>query len=235
MDHRLVVVENLLSCSLSDLHDVVTDRTVTAASTSLDALQESFFSSATVLSTVADLSKVFRSLKPGSECTVISMEQPEMNLVLAGFIDTKSLGNNRFVCKKPGFSAAPVKITSKKVWTTLANDFNDSKYEMENDDDLLMGDVPVLSKPVDCAPESNGKKRACKNCSCGLKEMEEANGGEAVTLPNASACGNCSKGDAFRCGSCPYLGTPVFEPGEKPPIKVMADGSKVLLDFSNDI
>ncbi|AFN82515.1 putative Zn-ribbon-containing protein [Encephalitozoon romaleae SJ-2008] len=50
------------------------------------------------------------------------------------------------------------------------------------------------------------KTRACKDCTCGLKEKQE--------IKIRSACGNCHKGDAFRCSGCPSLGLPPYEAGE---------------------
>ncbi|CAN0483017.1 unnamed protein product [Ectocarpus sp. 12 AP-2014] len=81
------------------------------------------------------------------------------------------------------------------------------------------------------------KRRACKDCSCGRAEMEmnggvsNTNGGATGPLPVVSvgdvddaltsACGNCSKGDAFRCGGCPFLGKPAFEKGQEKTIMLL--------------
>lgn len=189
------------------------------------------------------IEKLFTLMTPGASLSIYgqtkeSMETLNTSLLLNGFVDAVT-SDSTITCKKPGFKqdamALPQKSkTAKDVWKLAANDFNDDA-EVVDDDDLLGEEIKKpATKAEDCGPET--KKRACKNCVCGLKEIQEAESkGEPVTIqPDASACGGCAKGDAFRCATCPYLGLPKFESGTKPEIKVKADGSKVLLDTGSD-
>lgn len=86
------------------------------------------------------------------------------------------------------------------------------------DESSLLEDVP--------APQGKGKSdcsskpKACANCSCGRKELEDKLGAEEAKkqLENGkarSSCGSCYLGDAFRCDGCPYRGLPAFKPGSK--------------------
>ncbi|KAM0755745.1 DUF689-domain-containing protein [Meredithblackwellia eburnea MCA 4105] len=104
------------------------------------------------------------------------------------------------------------------------------------DESTLLTDAdlerPTLVKRPDC--DVKRTRKACKNCSCGLRELllqEEddlaaagfgksqqaaaPSGVKGIGAAVTSSCGNCYLGDAFRCGSCPFLGMPAFEPGQK--------------------
>lgn len=139
------------------------------------------------------------------------------------------------------------------------------------DESTLLTDAdlerPTLVKREDC--DVKRTRKACKNCTCGLREilLDEKEPDDLVqagfeAAPNVTAqssstkgarkmksgvtssCGNCYLGDAFRCGSCPYLGQstcssfdshvlsltlyrsigmPAFEPGQKVQVSGMDD------------
>jgi len=98
-------------------------------------------------------------------------------------------------------------------WTL--DDMEDDTVELVDEDELLDQEDLVKVDPSSlrvCG--TTGKRKACKDCSCGLKE-ELSDGKEPTTKSVNSSCGSCYLGDAFRCGSCPYLGMPAFKPGQK--------------------
>lgn len=105
----------------------------------------------------------------------------------------------------------PVPDSVAAVWKlddTVDDDIIDAD-QLLDEDDLKKPDPSSLKV---CG--TTGKRKACKNCSCGLAEELEKESAPVESTPKSS-CGNCYLGDAFRCASCPYLGMPAFKPGEK--------------------
>ncbi|XP_074067348.1 anamorsin [Macrotis lagotis] len=121
--------------------------------------------------------------------------------------------------KKSSISEKPtVDPHAAKLWTLSANDMDDDDMDLIDSDELL--DPEDLKKPDPSSLRAScgegAKRRACKNCTCGLaEELEQEKLKEQKRSQPKSACGNCYLGDAFRCASCPYLGMPAFKPGEK--------------------
>jgi SAM-dependent methyltransferase len=170
------------------------------------------------------LGHIVKLVKPkGYLHIAVNNESSKSNLVLSGFVNVQ-VRDDGVTAEKPNYevgSSAKLSFAKKPqkasaaVWKLDADD----DEEQINADDLL--DEEDMAKPT---PESlkvcatTGKRKACKDCSCGLAEelAAEKTGQNGVDTSNAkSSCGSCYLGDAFRCATCPYLGMPAFKPGEK--------------------
>ncbi len=153
--------------------------------------------------------------------------------------------NTNIIAKK---STTKNSVKNKNNAITINLDLDDD--DLINEDDLLndeegMGLVnapPVMEarpKEDDC-----GGRKPCDNCTCGRAEAEAqmmmtvdennpqnnegggGGGGERKIIKDMkSSCGNCSKGDAFRCAGCPFLGKPAFKEGEE----------HLVLDLTDDL
>ena len=91
-----------------------------------------------------------------------------------------------------------------------------------NEDDLLNDTTNGLNAPAAVDTSNRTKddcdgRKPCDDCTCGRAEQENSNNTEErkIVKDFKSNCGNCAKGDAFRCAGCPYLGKPAFKEGEQ--------------------
>lgn len=91
-------------------------------------------------------------------------------------------------------ATAPTTAPKGNVWTLGGDDLADDGLDLVDEDALLDHEeekVVVEAPPADCGTAAQGTKRkACKNCSCGLAELEES--GNADKAPPVSACGSVS-------------------------------------------
>ncbi|CAL4144771.1 unnamed protein product [Meganyctiphanes norvegica] len=195
----------------------------------------------TFQASISLLGEVLRILKPGGELIVrtIDPNTSQSNLRLAGFTSLSepkpanltdeekkdvTVSVSELRCSKPNFevgssmklSFAKAAASTKNTWNV---DLNDDDVDLADPDDLLTAEDLTRPDPVSlkvCG--TTGQRKACKSCVCGLKEELEGEETEQIKANQKdfkSACGSCFLGDAFRCGSCPYLGMPAFKPGEK--------------------
>lgn len=196
----------------------------------------------TYLCPVDTLGEALSVLKPSGRLTTRTVDAAatQSNLKLAGFTSVSDPKNanltdeqkkdltvpvHEVTCNKPSFEVgSSVKLSFAK--TPAAQSSNgtwnidlDDDLELENPDDLLTKEDLTRPDPSTlkvCG--TTGQRKACKNCSCGLKEELESEDKQKVEENRKnfkSSCGSCYLGDAFRCASCPYLGMPAFKPGEK--------------------
>ncbi|EOB15429.1 Anamorsin [Nosema bombycis CQ1] len=71
-----------------------------------------------------------------------------------------------------------------------------------NEDDLLTEEDKEKKIVI---KDKDKPRRSCANCTCGRSEKK---------IVKKSSCGNCYKGDLFRCQGCPSYGLPAYEPGD---------------------
>ncbi|ROW09991.1 hypothetical protein VPNG_06529 [Cytospora leucostoma] len=123
----------------------------------------------------------------------------------------------------------------------FGDDLDDDDDDELIDEDELMTEADMnrpVQMPPECKPQAGKKRRACKDCTCGLAERIEAqdkarrakadqdlntlklksedlNELDFTVQGKTGSCGSCALGDAFRCSDCPYIGLPPFKPGEE--------------------
>ena len=218
----------------------------------LSALESTKYDEARIIGSLPSedvLAEIFRLLKlncklwiKGSLTENDDTKSLNLNLKIQGFKSIisnfdQALDEQYIYCEKPnwevGTSSGIVIPTGAKknvdiktsAWKISVGDLADEDLIDEND---LLDDIVIIEKPADCGVDADGvagKKRACKNCSCGLKEIEQEAERSGIILADVpkSGCGSCAKGDAFRCAGCPFLGKPAFEPGNEKLILAMGD------------
>lgn len=209
------------------------------------------------------LQLLYDSLVPGGVLSgAMDLQAQTLDAIMAGFLQTPDgLAYNKpdagssvaSISRKPASARSkgtsnrlplfkrslPSSSNSTTVKLSLddLNDLDDDDLDLVDENSLLDSSLSKpISIPPQCAPEAGSKKRrkACKDCTCGLKELElqeqEAQlakqASTVVTLnldeeidftvpgKTGGSCGSCALGDAFRCDGCPYLGLPPFKPGE---------------------
>lgn len=129
--------------------------------------------------------------------SVVSKEEAEGQVVVEGIKPDLSIGaGQRRPIKKPSKDALKAFLSSDASTNNL---IDDSSLLKEED---LVKPVGGAVEGEECGPKA--KKKACKNCSCGLKEIEEAEAAEkkqeqeVIDTTNVkSSCGSVRKGSIF--------------------------------------
>eukprot|EP00978_Attheya_sp_CCMP212_P004491 scaffold9789_cov54-Attheya_sp.AAC.8 len=147
-----------------------------------------------------------------------------------------NLGNNgtaRISLRKPFRTTEEEKKTDTHNDNIVFLDADDEYDDGMVDEDNLLSeefDGGLLSPPPavdvaarDLSKDDCGGRAACDDCTCGRLEAETS--AKPKATQQSSACGNCAKGDAFRCAGCPFLGKPAFKAGEE----------HLILDLTDDL
>lgn len=147
-----------------------------------------------------------------------------------------STSMNGAAVKLPKRSSAASRAKKASIWSAHTSDPIADPSSLLTEADKQR---PVCVLPDPSTGKAVKRRRACKDCTCGLAELEQQEAEQAkanafflegdADIPEhvkqatsgveriwpeekrgeakkTSSCGSCYLGDAFRCGSCPYLG-----------------------------
>jgi len=245
----------VISNTIKTPSDVHVDRMHTFVQKNCGLYSPSFFDSAIfygiLFPTFDELATLVRHVKPMAPFAFWiqpksgeNLEKFIRDLKLSGFVieeqkEPIEIKNSIVIlAKKPSGAGTSVALksipvaqkTTPKTWVLAADETTEDDLVTESE--LLTEDFakpdPSLNKSIDCGVgNKTTKKKACKDCTCGLaEELETVAKPNVPSTKNAkSSCGSCYLGDAFRCSGCPYSGMPPFKPGEEVKLKpsMMAD------------
>lgn len=172
-----------------------------------------------------ELSGWVNILKPGATVSIqvyadegdANLESIHTSFLLAGLAagaEKREADGSRIVSATrkatvPSVTSAPLQNKNKIMLVNLDEEDGD----LIDEDDLLgILAAPNMTAATKSADDCAGRK-PCDNCTCGRADQEA--GAAPQKEVKTSSCGNCAKGDAFRCANCPYLGLPAFKPGEE--------------------
>lgn len=181
------------------------------------------------------LPRLFAALKPGRSVHIPPGPQGSLkgDAIIAGF--AVNSGSDGMILTRPEHTSTSMPLRLKRKNNSdkaqklrLALATSSGKID---EDGLLTAKDREITIPEACLPVLGKRRKACKDCTCGLAELEAQQAQSSITVSNdddlamdftslapknaVSSCGSCYLGDAFRCSGCPYLGMPAFKPGEK--------------------
>lgn len=145
--------------------------------------------------------KLLHMLKPSGKLHLVAFIGPAGSLLqevkLSGFINCREDADDALTAEKPGYeTGSSARLSFAKKDASALN-----VWKISGDDEELIDEEDLLDEEDKQKPDpaglrvcsTTGKRKACKNCSCGLaEELESEKQSKAATENAKSSCGNVS-------------------------------------------